>query len=183
MFSVSWRGFVVKEDGLCAGKGVTVTRDRQDALRTLRAVYSRTAEARVVLEEMLEGFEVSALCLSDGHTTRMLPLAQDHKRAAEGDRGPNTGGMGAVAPVTLPARLHDQVQHLLQHSVDCMAREGRPYKGVLYAGLMVCADGPRVLEFNCRFGDPETQVGAPSTPWRTPGITLRYKRERCVRQS
>jgi phosphoribosylamine--glycine ligase len=159
--------YVVKADGLAAGKGVTVAEDRETAERALReALVDRVfdeAGSRVLVEEYLEGEEVSALALVDGDTILPLALAQDYKRVFDGDRGPNTGGMGAHSPLPF---VDDQTeasiaQDLLQPAADALEREGVRYRGVLYAGLILTADGPKVLEFNCRFGDPETQVILP----------------------
>jgi phosphoribosylamine--glycine ligase/phosphoribosylaminoimidazole synthetase len=158
---------VVKADGLAAGKGVLLPDGRDATLAALRHVLEGaafgSAGARVVLEERLVGEEVSLLAFTDGETVVPMPPAQDHKRLGEGDHGPNTGGMGAYAPT--PALTGEQVARLaftvLGPAVHGMGVEGRPYRGVLYAGLMLTADGPRVLEFNCRFGDPEAQVLLP----------------------
>jgi phosphoribosylamine--glycine ligase len=159
--------YVVKADGLAAGKGVTVTKSRAEATRAIEdCLVHRVfgdAGTTVVIEEYLEGIEVSALALTDGRDVLPLALAQDYKRAEDGDRGPNTGGMGAYSP---PPYVHESdpktiAEGILRATVAAMAREGIRYRGVLYAGLMVTADGPKVLEFNCRFGDPETQVILP----------------------
>ncbi len=153
---------VVKMDGLAAGKGVVVAADAGEALAAAGRMLAdgRGPGARLVLEEFLPGEELSFLALSDG--SRVVPLvsAQDHKRALDGDQGPNTGGMGTVSPATqLTVDLHKQImQEIVVPTVAGMAAEGRRYQGVLYAGLMLTPAGPRVLEFNCRFGDPEAQV-------------------------
>jgi phosphoribosylamine--glycine ligase len=155
---------VVKADGLAAGKGTVIVADRDAAERAVDAIMSErrfgSAGDRVVLEEFLEGEEVSFLVFSDG--SRVVPMvsAQDHKRAFDGDQGPNTGGMGAVSPATnLSLDGHKRVlTEVIVPTVAGMAAEGRPFRGVLYAGLMMTADGPKVLEFNARFGDPETQA-------------------------
>lgn len=155
---------VLKMDGLAAGKGVIIAKDAEEALATAaRMLGERRAGAaavKLVLEEFLRGDEVSFLALSDG--ARVVPLvsSQDHKRAFDGDQGPNTGGMGTVSPATqLSVEVHKQIlQDIVVPTVAGMAQEGRRYQGVLYAGLMLTADGPRVLEFNARFGDPEAQV-------------------------
>jgi phosphoribosylamine--glycine ligase len=158
---------VVKADGLAAGKGVIVCADREQA-RTAVKVMLRdgafgTAGGRVVIEERLEGPELSVLAFCDGKTVAIMPPARDHKRAYDNDQGPNTGGMGAFAPAPgVDADLLEFVRcDVIQRAVDGMAARGTPYQGVLYAGLILTADGPRVLEFNCRFGDPETQVILP----------------------
>jgi phosphoribosylamine--glycine ligase len=146
--------FVVKDDGLAAGKGVLVTEDA-DAARA----HARSA-ARVVIEEFLDGPEVSLFAVCDGRTAVPLLPAQDFKRAHDGDQGPNTGGMGAYTPLPwAPDGLADEVMAtVIQPAVDTLARRGTPYRGLLYAGLALTAAGVRVIEFNARFGDPETQV-------------------------
>jgi phosphoribosylamine--glycine ligase len=159
--------YVIKADGLAAGKGVVIAEDRRGAQQALedclvRRVFGESGRS-VVVEEFLEGTEVTAMAVSDGTTILPLALAQDFKRALDGDRGPNTGGMGAYSPVsTLGPSLEKQIHHdILQATADALASEGVRYQGVLYAGLMLTADGPKVLEFNCRFGDPEAQVVLP----------------------
>jgi phosphoribosylamine--glycine ligase len=151
--------YVVKADGLAAGKGVLVTEDLIAAEAFARDVLS-TAGARVVIEDYLDGPEVSLFAITDGTTVVPLLPAQDHKRVGDGDTGPNTGGMGAYAPLPwLPAGTVEVVrQTVLQPVVDEMARRGTPFSGLLYAGLAMTSRGPSVVEFNCRFGDPETQV-------------------------
>jgi phosphoribosylamine---glycine ligase len=146
--------YVVKADGLAAGKGVLVTDDLQAARAHARACGT------VVIEEFLDGPEVSLFAVTDGVTAVPLLPAQDFKRARDGDQGPNTGGMGAYAPLPwAPAGLvQDAMDRVIQPAVDAMARRGTPYRGVLYAGLALTAAGPKVVEFNARFGDPETQV-------------------------
>ena len=146
--------FVVKDDGLAAGKGVVVTSDRADALAHAGACD------RVVIEEFLDGPEVSLFCVSDGQVVVPLLPAQDFKRIGDDDTGPNTGGMGAYAPLSwLPDGLADEiVRTVAQPTVDELARRGIPFAGLLYVGLAMTARGPRVVEFNARFGDPETQV-------------------------
>ncbi|WP_182881970.1 MULTISPECIES: phosphoribosylamine--glycine ligase [unclassified Microbispora] len=146
--------YVVKDDGLAAGKGVVVTDSREEALE-----HARSCE-RVVIEEFLDGPEVSLFALCDGTSAVALQPAQDFKRAYDGDKGPNTGGMGAYTPLPwAPEGLPERVMaEIVRPTVAEMARRGTPYTGVLYAGLALTADGPRVIEFNARFGDPETQV-------------------------
>jgi phosphoribosylamine--glycine ligase len=146
--------YVVKDDGLAAGKGVVVTSDRAAAL-----AHAASCE-RVVIEEFLEGPEVSLFCVTDGKTVVPLLPAQDFKRIGDGDTGPNTGGMGAYAPLPwLPDGMVEQVvQTVAQPAVDEMRRRGTAFAGLLYVGLALTARGPRVVEFNARFGDPETQV-------------------------
>ncbi len=157
---------VVKADGLAAGKGVTICATREEAEQAVReALGGRfgAAGARVVIEEFLEGSELSVIALCDGERIQLLPSARDHKRLLDGDQGPNTGGMGAFAPV-LEADdpiLREAVERVLQPTVDGLRAIGRPYRGALYAGLMVTPAGIKVLEFNCRFGDPETQAIVP----------------------
>jgi phosphoribosylamine--glycine ligase len=146
--------YVVKDDGLAAGKGVVVTSDRAAAL-----AHAAACE-RVVIEEFLDGPEVSLFCLTDGRSVVPLVAAQDFKRIGDGDTGPNTGGMGAYAPLPwLPPGLTDDVvRDVARPTVDEMTRRGTPFAGLLYIGLALTRSGPRVVEFNARFGDPETQV-------------------------
>jgi phosphoribosylamine--glycine ligase len=153
--------YVVKDDGLAAGKGVLVTPDRDAAVAHGRAVLD--AGGAVLVEEFLDGPEVSLFAVTDGTTVLPLVPAQDFKRRDDGDGGPNTGGMGAYAPLPwAPAGLVDEVlATVLQPTVDEMARRGEPFSGLLYAGLALTARGVRVVEFNARFGDPETQVVLP----------------------
>lgn len=158
---------VVKADGLAAGKGVIVAMTEQEALDAVDAIMEDhsfgDAGARVVIEEFMEGEEASLLAFTDGRTIRPMISAQDHKRAYDGDRGPNTGGMGtyAPAPVMTPEMTERAVEEILKPTIAAMAKEGRTYRGCLYLGLMVTVDGPKVVEFNARFGDPETQVVLP----------------------
>ncbi|CCG05452.1 phosphoribosylamine--glycine ligase [Blastococcus saxobsidens] len=153
--------YVVKDDGLAAGKGVVVTPDREQAAAHGRRVLD--AGGSVLVEEYLDGPEVSLFAVADGTTVLPLLPAQDHKRRDDGDAGPNTGGMGAYAPLPwAPAGLVDEVlATVLQPTVDEMARRGEPFSGLLYAGLALTSRGVRVVEFNARFGDPETQVVLP----------------------
>ncbi len=154
---------VVKADGLAAGKGVIVASTRDEALEAVRLIMSQRAFGaagdRVVIEECLIGEEVSILAFTDGEAVVPMLPAQDHKQVYDGDKGPNTGGMGAYAPapVGTPEILSFAMEKILVPMVRAMASEGRPYRGVLYAGLMVTPEGPKVLEFNARFGDPEAQ--------------------------
>ena len=150
--------YVVKDDGLAAGKGVVVTEDRAEALAHARACLE--AGSHGVLEEYLDGPEVSLFAVTDGVTVVPLRPAQDFKRAGDGDSGPNTGGMGAYSPLPwAPGDLVDEtVRTVLQPTVDEMRRRGTPFAGLLYAGLALTSQGMRVVEFNARFGDPETQV-------------------------
>ncbi|MDP9182334.1 MAG: phosphoribosylamine--glycine ligase [Actinomycetota bacterium] len=151
--------YVVKADGLAAGKGVLVTDDRLSAETFARDVLS-TAGARVVIEDYLDGPEVSLFAITDGTTVVPLLPAQDHKRVGDDETGPNTGGMGAYAPLPWLASstIAEVQERVLQPVVDEMARRGSPFSGLLYAGLAMTSRGPQVVEFNCRFGDPETQV-------------------------
>jgi phosphoribosylamine--glycine ligase len=150
--------YVVKDDGLAAGKGVVVTDDRAAALDHARACLD--AGSAVVIEEYLDGPEVSLFAVTDGVTVVPLQPAQDFKRALDGDAGPNTGGMGSYSPLTwAPADLVDETMRtVLQPTIDEMRRRGTPFTGLLYAGLALTSRGLRVVEFNARFGDPETQV-------------------------
>ncbi len=158
---------VVKADGLAAGKGVVVAMTEGDALAAVDMIMTDavfgTAGAQVVVEEFMQGEEASLLAFTDGKTVVPMVSAQDHKRVFDDDRGPNTGGMGAYAPapVVTPAVLERVMKEILQPAVDAMRAEGCPYVGCLYAGLMITAAGPKVVEFNARFGDPETQVVLP----------------------
>lgn len=154
---------VVKADGLAAGKGVVVCSSREEALEALEEMMVKKvfeeAGKRVVIEDALVGQEASLLAFCDGETIVPLPSAQDHKAAYEGDSGPNTGGMGAYSPAPiLPPEMYAEMADLtIRPIVEEMARRGSPFKGVLYAGLMMTDDGPKVLEYNVRFGDPECQ--------------------------
>ncbi|MBZ5569547.1 MAG: phosphoribosylamine--glycine ligase [Acidobacteriia bacterium] len=154
---------VVKADGLAAGKGVVIAKSREQALATASEMLSGKmlgeAGARLVLEEFLEGDEISFLVLSDGERVTPLVAAQDHKRVGDGDTGPNTGGMGAYSiPALVDDKMRDWlVNHIARPVVAGMREEGAEYRGILYCGLIMTARGPMVLEFNARFGDPETQ--------------------------
>jgi phosphoribosylamine--glycine ligase len=152
---------VVKADGLAAGKGVFVCRTEEQVGAALRELQG--AGSDVVVEELLEGPEVSLFAVCDGHDALPLASAQDFKRAFDGDEGPNTGGMGAYAPVpgVGAAEVDALVERVHRPVLAELARRGTPFVGLLYAGLMLTADGPKVLEFNCRFGDPETQAVLP----------------------
>ena len=154
---------VVKADGLAAGKGVTVARDVATACKAVDQVFDGrfgAAGAELVVEECLAGEEVSFFALVDGSHVLALTSAQDHKAVGEGDTGPNTGGMGAYspAPILTPDLTERVLAEIVRPTVAGMAAEGRPYAGVLFVGLMITGRGPQVLEFNCRFGDPECQV-------------------------
>ncbi|MDN3017397.1 phosphoribosylamine--glycine ligase [Paenibacillus sp. BSR1-1] len=158
---------VIKADGLAAGKGVTVAMSKEEALASLEDMLVGAkfgaASSRVVIEEFLSGEEFSLMALVNGEVVIPLEIAQDHKRAFDGDQGPNTGGMGAYSPV--PQISTDMVQTavetVLRPAAKAMVKEGRSFCGILYAGLIATAEGPKVIEFNARFGDPETQVILP----------------------
>ncbi len=154
---------VIKADGLAAGKGViiaTTTTEAETAIDDMIGGRFGAAGASLVIEEFLEGEEVSFFALSDGKTVLALGSAQDHKRVGDGDNGPNTGGMGAYSParVLTPALEARVMAEIVRPSVDAMAAAGTPFAGVLFAGLMLTADGPKLIEYNVRFGDPECQV-------------------------
>ncbi|MBS3648283.1 phosphoribosylamine--glycine ligase [Pseudaminobacter sp. 19-2017] len=154
---------VVKADGLAAGKGVTVATTLDEALAAIDACFDGAfggAGAEVVVEEFLTGEEVSFFCLCDGRTALPFGSAQDHKRVGDGDTGPNTGGMGAYspAPVMTPAMSERVMREIVEPTMRGMAELGSPFSGVLFAGLMITADGPKLIEYNVRFGDPECQV-------------------------
>ncbi len=154
---------VIKVDGLASGKGVTIAENEAAALDAIEQAFSPAgASARIVIEQFLRGFEVSFLAISDGVTVRPVACAHDYKHAHDGGSGPMTGGMGAYSPLGLEDILTEQVMAtVIEPTIRGMAAEGTPYEGILYAGLMLTADGPKVLEFNARFGDPETQVILP----------------------
>ena len=158
---------VIKADGLAAGKGVVIVGAYEEAVMAVTALLDERslgdAGSRIVIEECLTGPEVSIFAITDGTTIRVLPSACDHKRALDGDKGPNTGGMGAYAPTSLvDANLLDTIERtILAPVLNEMRQQGTPFIGVLYAGLMLTPDGPKVIEFNARFGDPEAQVVFP----------------------
>jgi phosphoribosylamine--glycine ligase len=152
---------VIKADGLAAGKGVVVAGSAEEAVAGVRACAALgEAGATLLLEERLEGEELSVMALCDGERFVLLPPARDHKRVGDGDTGPNTGGMGAVCPTASlePSALEEVGRTVIGPTLAEMRRRGTPFRGVLYAGLMLTRSGPKVLEFNCRFGDPEAQV-------------------------
>jgi phosphoribosylamine--glycine ligase len=158
---------VIKADGLAAGKGAIIVEDTQSALATIKKIMVDKvfgeAGSRIVVEDFLEGEELTVLAFTDGETTVPMLSSQDHKKIFDGDSGPNTGGMGAYAPATVAdekmiKRIFDEV---LEPTVSGMKMEGRTFKGILYAGMMMTELGPKVMEFNCRFGDPEAQVILP----------------------
>ncbi len=157
---------VIKADGLAAGKGVVIATTTDEARAALADMFGGGfggAGAEVVIEEFLTGEEVSLFALTDGKTVVPFGTAQDHKRIGEGDTGPNTGGMGAYSPATVltPALERRAMDEIVRPTVAAMAAAGTPFVGVLYAGLMLTADGPKLIEYNARFGDPETQVLMP----------------------
>jgi phosphoribosylamine--glycine ligase (EC 6.3.4.13) len=166
--------YVVKDDGLAAGKGVVVTSDPEVALAHAAACLDRPGEPRVVVEEYLDGPEVSLFCVCDGTDVVPLAPAQDYKRALDGDAGPNTGGMGAYSPLPwVPDGLTaDVVDRIARPVVREMAARGTPFVGILYCGLALTARGVRVVEFNVRFGDPETQVVLPRLRTPLAGLLL-----------
>ncbi len=154
---------VVKADGLAAGKGVIVCKCRDEAVRAVEDIMGRKifgpSGDKILIEEFLDGEEVSFLIFTDGETVIPLVSSQDHKAVFDGDKGPNTGGMGAYSPVSFvtPKMEGEIIENIIKPVVRAMKEEGNPYRGVLYAGLMITDEGPKVLEFNVRFGDPETQ--------------------------
>jgi phosphoribosylamine--glycine ligase len=158
---------VIKADGLAAGKGVFVCESSQEAVNAVSQIMGRKvfgeAGLKVVIENKLEGEELSVLVLTDGEKIIPLATSQDHKRVFDYDRGPNTGGMGAYSPCPLISeeKFQQIIDLTVRPMIRGMAREGNPYRGLLYAGIMMTKDGPYVLEYNCRFGDPETQVILP----------------------
>jgi phosphoribosylamine--glycine ligase len=159
---------VVKADGLARGKGAIVCSSQDDAFDAIEAMLVRgefgASGRRIVIEERLSGSEVSAHAFTDGRTVRHAPFSCDSKAIFDGDRGPNTGGMGAYTPANWLSQ-HDKEtiqQRITERAVDAMAEEGRPYKGLLYPGVMLTGDGPTTIEFNCRFGDPEAEVLLPT---------------------
>ncbi len=155
---------VIKADGLAAGKGVTVAMTMAEAETAVAEIFAgRFGGAECVIEEFLEGEEASFFILSDGKNILPLATAQDHKRVGDGDTGPNTGGMGAYspAPCMTPALCNEAIERIIKPTVQALIDMGHPYKGVLYAGLILTRDGPKLIEYNARFGDPETQVLMP----------------------
>lgn len=161
---------VVKASGLAAGKGVIICPTANDALRAATSMLSENvfgdAGNTILIEEFMEGEELSVFVLTDGSRMVALPAAQDHKRLLDGDEGPNTGGMGAYCPVSIvdhsPELIDDVLATVVDPTLAAMRARGTPFSGLLYAGLMLTSDGPKVVEFNCRFGDPETQAVLPA---------------------
>jgi len=170
---------VVKADGLCAGKGVIISKDKNEAKIEAKKMLSGEsfAEAgkKIVVEEFLDGYELSLFVICDGENYKILPAAQDHKRLLDGDKGPNTGGMGAYAPTPLVNdELYDKIEKkVIKPTLKGMKELGTPYEGVLFIGLMIVDDEPVVLEYNVRFGDPECEVLMPLL--KTPASELFYK--------
>jgi phosphoribosylamine---glycine ligase len=155
------RPIVIKADGLAAGKGVTVAMDMETARAAVADIFSgKFGGAECVIEEFLEGEEASFFVLTDGRNALPLATAQDHKRVGDGDTGPNTGGMGAYspAPCMTQALCDEALETIVKPTIRALAGMGHPYVGVLYAGLILTKDGPKLIEYNCRFGDPECQV-------------------------
>ena len=158
---------VIKADGLAAGKGVTVAMDEQTAIEALEDIFVDhrfgKAGAKVVIEEFLQGQEFSLMSFVSGTDFWIMPISQDHKRAYDGDKGPNTGGMGAYSPVPQISNetVERAINEIVRPTVEGLAKEGTPFTGILYAGLIDTATGPKVIEFNARFGDPETEVVLP----------------------
>jgi phosphoribosylamine--glycine ligase len=156
----AWGPVVVKADGLAAGKGVVVAASGEEAAQAVRSLGKLKAGSRLILEERLRGPELSLMVLTDGEHYALLPPSQDYKRVGEGDTGPNTGGMGAYAPAPLlsPSQLESVAQQIIAPTLRELKQRGSPFVGALYAGLMLTVEGPKVIEFNCRLGDPETQA-------------------------
>ena len=158
---------VIKADGLAAGKGVVVAQNVQEARAAVESMMTKrvfgSAGDRIVIEECLVGEEASIMALTDGTTIIPLAPSQDHKRAFDGDLGPNTGGMGAYSPVPVlpPDAVQEAIDRILRPAIDAIGRQGIPYRGILYAGVMVTPTGLQTIEFNCRLGDPETQAVLP----------------------
>ncbi len=155
--------FVIKADGLAAGKGVVIAETQKQAEAAIEEMLSGqfgAASAEIVIEEFLHGEEASFFALTDGEAILPMVAAQDHKRAFDGDKGPNTGGMGAYSPAPVfTGEIYTRtMEEIIEPTVQAMRDEGMPYCGVLYAGLMICADGPKLIEYNVRFGDPECQI-------------------------
>lgn len=159
---------VLKADGLAGGKGVFICESQEEAEERLELIYGddtlKEAASRLVIEEFMEGEEASVFAITDGYTARVLHNAQDHKRIGDGDTGLNTGGMGAYcpAPVMTPEMMERVEREIIEPTITGMQLEGSPYQGILYVGLMITGEGPKVVEYNCRFGDPECQAILPS---------------------
>lgn len=151
---------VIKLDGLAAGKGVVIAYNKDEAVQCLNDIFSSNPKQAIVIEEYLEGEEASFFCLCDGNNAISFGTAQDHKRLYDGDKGPNTGGMGSYAPAPIISQTleHEIMQSIVLPTIKGMASLNMPYKGILYVGLMITQDGPKLIEYNVRFGDPECQV-------------------------
>lgn len=189
---------VIKADGLALGKGVILADTFEEARLAIKEIMEDkvfgASGSRVVVEEFLTGPEVSVLAFTDGVTVRPMVSSKDHKRAFDGDMGPNTGGMGTVSPNPYYTEEHAAfcMEHIFQPTVDAMREEGRPFQGCLFFGLMLTPDGPKVIEYNCRFGDPETQVVLPRLDTdlldildaireqRLAALDIRWKEEACA---
>ncbi|MGE5235964.1 MAG: phosphoribosylamine--glycine ligase [Acidobacteriota bacterium] len=188
---------VFKADGLAAGKGVVVCHSTPEVDRAMVRFFEErafgTAGERVLIEECLSGDEVSFMVIADGTTALPLASARDYKRLEDGDRGPNTGGMGSFSPAPLAPQLAGRVmREIVRPTLAGMAQEGRPYRGILYAGLMLTSEGPRLLEFNCRLGDPEAQAVIPrieddlfpflraAAQGALGGLRISWKKEACA---
>lgn len=158
----TWKEIVIKADGLAAGKGVLLPNSKQEAVDAVKRIMIDKEfddGSKIIIQERLKGREMSLIVITDGTTIVPLPPTQDYKRVNDNDKGPNTGGMGAFAPAVMTASMYREIyDRILRPTVDEMRREGNLFQGVLYAGLMLTDDGPKVLEFNARLGDPETQV-------------------------
>jgi phosphoribosylamine--glycine ligase len=169
---------VIKASGLAAGKGVIVCQTIEEADAAIESMLVKrafgVASQEILVEEFMLGEELSLLVITDGQRIVSLPAAQDHKRLLDGDRGPNTGGMGAYAPVSLAskAEMHEIFERIIRPTLDALASKKRGFRGLLYAGLMLTDDGPKVVEFNCRFGDPETQAILPIVRFSMPFTEL-----------
>ncbi|MBN2723253.1 MAG: phosphoribosylamine--glycine ligase [Deltaproteobacteria bacterium] len=149
---------VIKLDTLAAGKGVFIPGSYENSVNVLKKIYSKNPDEKIVIEDFLTGWELSVFAVSDGNSFILLPESQDNKRLLDGDKGPNTGGMGAVSPVArMTPETEENIQSLMGEIMKGLHSEKIDYRGLLYTGFMITEDGPRVLEFNCRFGDPETQ--------------------------
>ena len=158
--------YVLKADGLAAGKGVYICKNIEELAKAANDIFVEKifgeAGNKALLEQFMPGWELSYLILTNGSAYQSLPIAQDHKRLLDQDQGPNTGGMGTIAPLSIDADLHQQIhEKILAPSVAQLQKENLLYRGVLFVGLMITEQGPQVLEYNCRFGDPETQVILP----------------------
>jgi len=150
---------VIKENGLALGKGVTIAQTKEEAVETLERIFGKSKN-EVVIEEYLEGTEISIHAISDGNSWKMFPSSQDHKRIFDGDAGPNTGGMGVIAPLPfVDNMMMNRIEReIITPALEGMKKEGRPFVGILYPGIMLTPEGPKVFEFNARFGDPEAQT-------------------------